>query len=43
MIIILNNEWLGPLSVCLDASSWNSYTGGVMSTCGKYNIIIMYY
>lgn len=25
----------GPLSVCLDASSWNSYTGGVMSTCGK--------
>jgi len=25
----------GPLSVCLDASSWNSYTGGVMTTCGK--------
>lgn len=25
----------GPLSVCLDASSWNSYTGGIMSTCGK--------
>jgi len=24
----------GPLSVCLDASSWNSYTGGVMSVCG---------
>jgi len=25
----------GPLSVCLDASSWNSYSGGVMSVCGK--------
>ena len=25
----------GPLSVCLDASSWNSYTGGIMSTCTK--------
>jgi C1A family cysteine protease len=25
----------GPLSVCVDASSWNSYTGGVMSSCGK--------
>jgi len=25
----------GPLSVCLDASSWNSYTGGIMSVCGK--------
>jgi C1A family cysteine protease len=25
----------GPLSVCVDASSWNSYTGGIMSTCGK--------
>ena len=24
----------GPISVCLDASSWNSYTGGVMSSCG---------
>jgi len=25
----------GPLSICIDASSWNSYTGGIMSTCGK--------
>jgi cathepsin F/cysteine peptidase B len=25
----------GPLSVCLDASSWNSYTGGIMKSCGK--------
>lgn len=25
----------GPLSVCLDASTWNSYKGGIMSTCGK--------
>jgi C1A family cysteine protease len=24
----------GPLSVCLDASSWSSYTGGVLSSCG---------
>jgi len=25
----------GPLSVCLDASSWNSYVGGIMSVCGQ--------
>jgi C1A family cysteine protease len=25
----------GPLSVCVDAATWNSYTGGVMSTCGN--------
>ncbi len=25
----------GPLSVCLDASSWNSYSSGIMSVCGK--------
>jgi C1A family cysteine protease len=25
----------GPLSVCLDASTWNSYKGGIMSTCGN--------
>jgi len=25
----------GPLSVCLDANSWNSYTGGIMTTCGQ--------
>lgn len=25
----------GPLSVCLDASTWNSYTGGIMSVCGQ--------
>jgi len=25
----------GPLSVCVDASSWNSYTSGIMSVCGK--------
>jgi len=24
----------GPLSVCVDANSWSSYTGGVMSSCG---------
>jgi len=24
----------GPLSVCLDASTWNSYTGGIMKACG---------
>jgi C1A family cysteine protease len=24
----------GPLSVVVDASTWNTYTGGVMSTCG---------
>lgn len=28
-------ESTGPLSVCLDASSWNSYTGGIMKVCGK--------
>jgi cathepsin F len=25
----------GPLSVCVDASSWSSYNGGVMKNCGK--------
>lgn len=25
----------GPLSVCVDANNWNSYTGGIMTTCGK--------
>ena len=25
----------GPLSVCVDASSWNSYTGGIMTKCGN--------
>lgn len=25
----------GPLSVCIDATTWNSYTGGIVSTCGK--------
>jgi C1A family cysteine protease len=25
----------GPLSICIDASNWNSYTGGILSTCGK--------
>lgn len=24
----------GPLSVCLDASNWSTYTSGVLSTCG---------
>jgi len=24
----------GPISVCVDASSWQSYTGGVLSQCG---------
>merc|ERR1712179_878428 len=25
----------GPLSVCVDASSWSSYRGGVMTSCGR--------
>lgn len=25
----------GPLSVCVDASSWNSYKGGIMTSCGQ--------
>jgi len=25
----------GPLSVCLDASTWNSYKSGIVTTCGK--------
>ena len=24
----------GPLSVCVDASSWQTYTGGVITQCG---------
>jgi C1A family cysteine protease len=27
-------ESTGPLSVCLDANGFNSYTGGIMSVCG---------
>ena len=25
----------GPLSVCVDASQWSTYTGGIMSSCGQ--------
>lgn len=25
----------GPLSICVDAQNWDSYVGGVMSTCGQ--------
>jgi len=25
----------GPVSVCVDASSWQDYTGGVLSSCGE--------
>jgi len=25
----------GPLSVCVDASNWSSYTGGILSACGN--------
>jgi C1A family cysteine protease len=25
----------GPLSVCLDAQTWNTYNGGVMKVCGS--------
>merc|ERR1712107_513533 len=25
----------GPLSVCVDANSWNSYRGGIMTSCGN--------
>lgn len=25
----------GPLSVCVDATSWNSYHGGIMTSCGN--------
>jgi C1A family cysteine protease len=28
----LNNT--GPLTVCVDATKWNSYVGGVVTTCG---------
>jgi len=24
----------GPLSICIDASTWSSYTGGIVTTCG---------
>ena len=26
----------GPLSICLDASEWNTYIGGVVTTCTKH-------
>jgi len=25
----------GPLSICVDASTWSSYTSGIISSCGK--------
>jgi len=25
----------GPVSVCVDASSWQTYTGGILTTCGN--------
>merc|ERR1711933_691950 len=25
----------GPLSVCVDANSWNSYRSGIMTSCGQ--------
>lgn len=25
----------GPLSVCVDANNWNSYTGGILTRCGQ--------
>lgn len=28
----------GPLSICVDADSWDSYTSGIMSTCPSRNI-----
>jgi len=28
----------GPLSVAVDASSWNTYNGGIMSNCGAFQI-----
>jgi C1A family cysteine protease len=27
-------ESTGPLSICVDADNWNTYTGGVMAECG---------
>jgi len=27
-------QTVGPLSVCVDANNWNSYTSGIMTTCG---------
>lgn len=26
---------LGPLSICIDASTWDTYVSGVVSACGK--------
>ncbi len=25
----------GPVSACLDATTWNTYTGGIIGTCGS--------
>lgn len=37
-LLASNLATYGPVSICLDASSWNDYTGGVMtlSGCGGY-------
>ena len=29
-------QFTGPLSVCLDASTWNSYQSGILSDCGQH-------
>jgi cathepsin F/cysteine peptidase B len=26
---------VGPISICIDASNWNTYTTGVMTSCGR--------
>lgn len=28
----------GPLSICLDAETWDSYSGGIMTVCPSRNI-----
>jgi hypothetical protein len=32
MALHVNNT--GPLVVCVDATKWSTYTGGVLSSCG---------
>jgi len=31
----LSSQNGGPVSVCVDASSWDSYTGGILTSCGN--------
>jgi len=34
LYMMLSSASGGPLSICIDASSWQTYTGGILTSCG---------